>query len=71
LIGLKVAIHKAMEQNTISITKAGIHATLNAHIFILAAANPAGGRYNKCKSPKVICFCNLAIDRFAIEYNLA
>jgi hypothetical protein len=71
LIGFKVAIHKAMEQNTISITKAGIQATLNGHISILAAANPAGGRYNKCKPLKVICFGNLAIDRLAIEYNLA
>jgi len=65
----RVAIHEAMEQQTISIAKAGITTILNARTAVCAAANPAFGRYDDMRSAEEnIEFASTILSRFDMIY---
>ena len=61
----RVAIHEAMEQQTISVAKAGITTILNSRASVLAAANPVFGTYDDMRSAaENIDFLPTILSRF-------
>lgn len=67
----QTAIHEVMEQQTVSIAKAGITTTLNARTAIIAAANPTSGRYNpKQTIEQNVGLPTALLSRFDLVYLL-
>ena len=67
----RVAIHEAMEQQTISIAKAGITTVLNSRTSVLAAANPTFGRYDAEKNAaEQVDFQSTILSRFDMIFIL-